>query len=304
MNHLLLLSEFLNTPWAIDPERLDVLAQVFVRWALDQPASPVVMEAVAADVSATAARRDQAQSAGGSIAVLPLYGATVQRTNLQSASGGGVASLQNFTRAFRAAVSDPSVSGILLDIDSPGGSVFGVQELANEIYQARSQKPIVAIANSTAASAAYWIGSSAGEFYVTPGGEAGSVGVYAAHRNMAKALEQQGVDTTLVSAGRYKTEGNPFGPLSDEARAHMQARIDAHYGAFTRAIARNRGTDVAAVRGGMGEGRTLNANDARAAGLVDDIATFDQVLARMSKGASRKPSRTVAMHREIDILDA
>lgn len=304
MNHLLLLSEFLNTPWAIDPERLDVLAQVFVRWALDQPASPVVMGAVAADVSATAARRDQAQSAGGSIAVLPLYGATVQRTNLQSASGGGVASLQNFTRAFRAAVSDPSVSGILLDIDSPGGSVFGVQELANEIYQARSQKPIVAIANSTAASAAYWIGSSAGEFYVTPGGEAGSVGVYAAHRNMAKALEQQGVDTTLVSAGRYKTEGNPFGPLSDEARAHMQARIDAHYGAFTRAIARNRGTDVAAVRGGMGEGRTLNANDARAAGLVDDIATFDQVLARMSKGASRKPSRTVAMHREIDILDA
>jgi signal peptide peptidase SppA len=207
-------------------------------------------------------------------------------------------------------VADDSVGGILIDIDSPGGSVFGVQELANEIYQARSQKPVIAIANSLAASAAYWIGSSASELYVTPGGEVGSIGVFAAHQNRAKALEAQGVETTLISAGKYKVEGSPFGPLSDEAKAFMQTRIDAHYGAFTRDVARNLGTNVDAVRSGMGEGRTLGAQAAKAAGMVTGVMTFDQVLQKMARDISagksnaRAGSRAAAMRRDIDILSA
>lgn len=312
MNHALLITEFLSTPWAILPERLSAIAGVLARWSEGRPASAEVMEQVRADALAIEARRGDAVRAGGNagaIAVLPFYGVSVQRTSaVQDASGSGLMSTQRFTQGFRAAMADDSVGGILIDIDSPGGSVYGVQELANEIYQARGQKPVFAVANSLAASAAYWIGSSASEFYATPGGEAGSIGVFAAHQDISKALEKEGVDTTLISAGRFKTEGNPYGPLSDEARAYMQSRIDAHYASFTRAVARNRGTDVATVRGGMGEGRVLNATDAKAAGMIDDVATFDQALGRLAKAISGKgsikPNRAAAMQRDIDILNA
>jgi signal peptide peptidase SppA len=268
------------------------------------------MAQVRADSEIMAARRDSTARTtnGGQIAVLPFYGVTTQRPPPAMASGSGLMSTQAFSGALQAAVNDDSVGGVLIDVDSPGGSVYGIQELANEIYQARSQKPIVAIANSLAASAAYWIGSAASEFYITPGGEAGSIGVFAAHQDQSKKLENEGVKTTLIHAGRYKVEGSPYGPLEDDAKAHMQARIDAYYGAFTRAVAKHRGTDVETVRSRMGEGRTYGASDAKAAGMVDDIATFDQVLSRMAKsisaGRSASKNRAAAMRRDIDILNA
>jgi capsid assembly protease len=306
MRHELLITEFLSTPWAVLPERLEAMAGVVARWANDRPASVEVMAQVKADAAAIEARRGDASRAGnGAIAVLPFYGVSVQRADPSDISGTGMMSIQKFTQAFRAAMADDSIGGILIDIDSPGGSVYGVQELGDEIYRARGSKSVVAIANSLAASAAYWIGSSAGEFYVTPGGEAGSIGVFAAHQDISKALEAEGVTTTLVSAGKYKVEGNPYGPLDDEARAYMQQRIDTYYAAFTRAVARNRGTNVDAVRSGMGQGRVLGAADAKQAGMVDDVATFDQVLSRMAKAIrGGSASKAAAMRRDIDILSA
>ena len=310
MKHALLVAEFYSTLWALTPERLAAIEAVVMRLAAGIPASPDVMRQVSIDAEAMAARRDSAArtTKGGQIAVLPFYGVATQRPPPAMASGSGLMSTQAFSGELRAALSDGSVGGILIDVDSPGGSVYGVQELANEIYQARSQKPIVAIANSLAASAAYWIGSSASEFYITPGGEAGSIGVYATHQDASKMLENEGVKTSLISAGRYKVEGSPYGPLDDEARAHMQSRVDDYYAAFTRSVAKNRGVDVDAVRNGMGEGRVYGAAQAKAAGMVDDVATFDQVLSRMAKSisASRSASknRSAAMQREIDILNA
>jgi signal peptide peptidase SppA len=310
MNHALLVAEFYSTPWAIVPERLTAIEAVVMRLAAGIAATPEVMAQVRADSEIMAARRDSTARTtnGGQIAVLPFYGVTTQRPPPAMASGSGLMSTQAFSGALQAAVNDDSVGGVLIDVDSPGGSVYGIQELANEIYQARSQKPIVAIANSLAASAAYWIGSAASEFYITPGGEAGSIGVFAAHQDQSKKLENEGVKTTLIHAGRYKVEGSPYGPLEDDAKAHMQARIDAYYGAFTRAVAKHRGTDVETVRSRMGEGRTYGASDAKAAGMVDDIATFDQVLSRMAKsisaGRSASKNRAAAMRRDIDILNA
>ena len=312
MKHALLVAEFYSTLWALIPERLAAIEAVVLRLAAGIPASPDVMHQVSIDAEEMAARRDSAArtTKGGQIAVLPFYGVSTQRPPPAMASGSGLMSTQAFSGALRAALSDDSVGGILIDVDSPGGSVYGVQELSNEIYQARSQKPIVAIANSLAASAAYWIGSSASEFYITPGGEAGSIGVYATHQDASKMLENEGVKTSLISAGRYKVEGSPYGPLDDEARAHMQSRVDDYYAAFTRSVAKNRGVDVDAVRNGMGEGRVYGAAQAKAAGMVDDVATFDQVLSRMAKSISagrsapKSASRAAAMQREIDILNA
>jgi signal peptide peptidase SppA len=140
---------------------------------------------------------------------------------------------------------------------------------------------VVAVANSLAASAAYWIGCSASEFYVTLGGEVGSIGVWQAHFDYSKALEEEGVKPTLISAGKFKVEGNPYLPLDPEAQAFMQSRVDDYYNAFIQAVAVGRGVAVDDVRNGMGEGRVLGADAALAQRMVDGIASFDDVLARM-----------------------
>ncbi len=154
-----------------------------------------------------------------------------------------------------------------------------------------------------AASAAYWIGSAAGEFYVTPGGEAGSIGVYAAHINRSAQLRKAGVDTTLVSAGKYKVEGSLYEPLSKDAERFMQSRVDDYYAKFTRAVARHRGVSVLAVRNGMGQGRLLGAQAAKAAGMVDDVATFDDVVRRLlsSRQSSSSPGSNSLRLRQLDL---
>ena len=285
MNHQLLVAEYLATPWALMPERLSAVTAVIARWSGDTRASDEVMHSVAADRNARDARRQASVSnSGGGIAVLPLYGIVTQRGNMvDDVSGPGTASTQQFSNMLLAALQDETVSQILIDIDSPGGSVYGVAELADEIGNARSHKPIVAIANSLAASAAYWIGCSASEFYVTPGGEVGSIGVWQAHQDYSKAMDDAGVKTTLISAGKFKVEGNPYAPLDEEAQGFMQSRVDDYYAAFTKAVAKGRGVPISQVRDGMGQGRVLGADAALASSMVDGIATFDDVVKKMRR---------------------
>jgi signal peptide peptidase SppA len=287
MNHQLLVAEYLATPWALMPERLSAVTAVIARWSGDARASDEVMHSVAADRNARDARRQASVSnSGGGIAVLPLYGIVTQRGNMvDDVSGPGTASTQQFSNILRAALQDETVSQILIDIDSPGGSVYGVAELADEIVSARAQKPVVAIANSLAASAAYWIGCSASEFYVTPGGEVGSIGVWQAHQDYSKAMDEAGVKTTLISAGKFKVEGNPYAPLDEEAQGFMQSRVDDYYAAFTKAVAKGRGVPISQVRDGMGQGRVLGADAALASSMVDGIATFDDIIKKMRRDA-------------------
>ena len=283
MNRQLLLSEFLTTPWALMPERLQAMAGVLTRWSAGEPPTDEAMFQIQSERVLRDTRKQMAAAnAGSGIAVLPLYGVVTQRGNMvDDISGPGSTSTQQFTSALRQVLADDTVGQILIDIDSPGGSVYGVAELASEIVKARAQKPVVAVANSLAASAAYWIGCSASEFYVTPGGEVGSIGVWQAHFDYSKALEEEGVKTTLVSAGKFKVEGNPYVPLDPEAQAFMQSRVDDYYNAFIQAVAVGRGVSVDDVRNGMGEGRVLGADAALAQRMVDGIASFDDVLARM-----------------------
>ena len=289
MNHQLLVAEFLATPWALMPERLHALASVVMRWSTGIAADVDNMVRIQADrvIRETRRQATTAQSAGG-IAVLPLYGIVTQRGNMvDDVSGPGTTSTQQFSSALRQLLADDTVSQILIDIDSPGGSVYGVAELADEIQTARAQKSVVAVANSLAASAAYWIGCSASEFYVTPGGEVGSIGVWQAHQDYSRALDEAGVKTTLISAGKYKVEGNPYSPLDEEAQSFMQSRVDDYYAAFTKAVARGRGVPISQVRDGMGQGRVLGADAALAQNMVDGVATFDEVIKKMRRAAKQ-----------------
>ncbi len=304
----LLIAEFLSTPWALMPERLNAVSAVMARWSSHAPATTEVLAGINTDKIAREARRQTANSvSGGGIAVLPLYGVITQRGNMiEDVSGPGSVSTQKFAVALRQALADESVSQILIDIDSPGGSVYGVAELADEIVAARAQKPIIAIANSLAASAAYWIGCSASEFYVTPGGEVGSIGVWQAHFDYSKALASEGVTPTLISAGTYKVEGNPYAPLDPEAQAFMQSRVDDYFLAFSKAVAKGRGVPIAQVRNGMGQGRVLGAEAAIEQHMVDGIANVDEVLIKMNRSQHDKIKqvnrRLVQAQRSLTVL--
>jgi len=283
MNPSLLLGEFLSTPWAMMPDRPQAIAGVLARWSTEQSPDDAVAFQIHTDrVLRTTRKQYAAERSGTGIAVLPLYGVITQRGNMiDNVSGPGCTSTEQFSAALRQLVADDSVGQIVIDIDSPGGSVYGVAELAEEIFQARSQKPIVAIANSLAASAAYWVGSSASEFYVTPGGEVGSIGVWQAHQDMSKALDDAGIKTTLICAGAYKVEGHPYGPLDMEAQAFMQSRVNDYYQSFAQSVARGRNVSAGAVISGMGQGRVLGADAALQQNMVDGVATFDEVLAKI-----------------------
>ena len=304
MNKQLLLSEFLTTPWALMPERLQAMSGILTRWSAGEPPSDETMFQVNTDRVLRDSRKQMAAASTGSgIAVLPLYGVVTQRGNMvDDISGPGSSSTQQFTSVLRQMLADDTVGQILIDIDSPGGSVYGVSELASEIIKARAQKPVIAVANSLAASAAYWIGCSASEFYVTPGGEVGSIGVWQAHFDYSKALEEDGVKPTLISAGKFKVEGNPYVPLDEQAQAFMQSRVDDYYNSFVEAVAIGRGVSINDVITGMGEGRVLGADAALAQNMVDGIATFDDVLAKMQ--ASIRSSRPHSQSRLKQARDA
>src|SRR3990172_13252741 len=127
------------------------------------------------------ARSERTMGSGGNaVAVIPIVGTLIPRGNMLLESSGAV-SVQRVTAAFRAALNDPEVGSILLDIDSPGGQVGGIEELSNEIYQARGQKPITAVANTLAASAAYWLARAAGELVGAPSGGGGGIGGVSIH---------------------------------------------------------------------------------------------------------------------------
>lgn len=277
-----------DTPWAIVPEALDVLIEVVAARVEDR--EPTAEEKDHALTAAAAARPPVAASSG-SIAVLPIRGILSNRMGpIQQMSGSTSAeALQN---ALAQVVADPHVSAIVLDVDSPGGGVFGIQELADAIFNAKAVKPVYAVANAMAGSAAYWLASQASEFIVTPSGLVGSIGVFAVHEDVSKADEQAGIKRTLIRAGRNKAEDAEFAPLSEEARAFAQTRIDAYYDGFTRAVARGRGVALAKARGEQfGEGRMFTASDAVARNMADRIGTMQETLDRIGKKVARASMR-------------
>jgi signal peptide peptidase SppA len=278
-------------PWAILPSKLAAIQDLL---RLRASGLTLSAEDIRARVGAVAPRQP---SMPGVVAVLPVRGVIYQRMNMLTAMSGGT-STELLGAQFRALVADPSVQAIVLDIDSPGGGVYGVPELSAEILEARKTKPVVAVVNALCASAAYWLACSATEIVMTPSGEAGSIGVYGTHEDHSGESDRDGIKTTLISAGKFKTEGNPFEPLSEDARQAIQTRVDAYYDLFVKAVAKGRGVPVSAVRNGYGEGRVLTAAAAVEANLVDRIGTLDDEVERLRKkrsSAARAESETASV---------
>lgn len=227
-------------------------------------------------------------SKGGRTAIIPVFGFMEQRQTLAGLVLGGV-STEMIGVEFMAAVNDPKVNRIILLFDTPGGSVYGVKELADLIYAARGTKDIIGVIAPMAASGGLWVASQCPVLVIQPSGDTGSLGVVAQHIDESGALEKEGiVVTTIRSSGSpYKQEGTSAEPLTADAKAYLQRRADDIFADFAGAVARGRGKSVGQVVETFGKGRLLSASEALRVGAVDHIATLSDVITKPEKISGR-----------------
>jgi capsid assembly protease len=263
--------------WAIWPQWLNAcLANVqppSVRNAADEMPESIVE----ADLQAVTKPGPKS----GRVVRVPMVGSISRRESMWTEFFGGV-TVEGMLKVLRGVAADDTIGTVLLDMDSPGGSVSGISELAAEVRSLRDKKHVVALANNMMASAAYWIGSQADELIATPDALVGSVGVFVMHEDYSAMNERVGLKVNYITAGKYKAEANPDQPLSDEARSHLQSIVDSAYDLFVSDVAKGRGVTASDVRKNYGEGRVLSAKEAKAAGMIDRVASVEETLRRLS----------------------
>jgi len=227
---------------------------------------------------------------GGNVAVIGVHGFVTRRPSFWSSLFGGC-SLVEFEQQLRAAVNDPQVSAIVLDCDSPGGSVTGVHEAFEAVRAANAVKPITATISGLCASAAYWLAAGASRIAISPSAEAGSIGVFGVHADRSAFFAAEGVTFSVFAAPAAKAEQLDVQPLTDQARAAMRQRVEGHYARFVADVATGRGTTPEAVRAGYGNGRVVGSVDALACGLVDAIETPATTIGRVVEQLSDRSRR-------------
>jgi signal peptide peptidase SppA len=222
----------------------------------------------------------------GAVAVIPIRGVIAHRMEAMAASSGG-ASCESIGRMIDQVSADDAIGAIVYDFDTPGGTYAGLPELAAKMFALRGVKKQTAMITGQCCSAGFFLASQCDEIVATTSSEIGDIGVFFAHKDLSEALAKEGIKITLVKEGKYKAELSPFLPLSDEALENLKVRAADAYGEFVKAVARGRGVTPAAVRSGYGEGRSLVAKDAKAAGLIDRVSTMEDTLARVTGSRSK-----------------
>ena len=264
-----LASRLFGTPLLIHRPKLDVILSVVGQriGMADVPALP--------PVDMAAFQRPPLATAPEGIAVIPIHGSLVKRSlGLEAASG--LTSYGEIAAMLDTALADPMVSGILLDIDSPGGEASGSFELARRVREVAAVKPVWAVANDAAYSAAYAIAASAQRLFVTETGGVGSIGVIALHVDQSVKDAKDGYRYTAITAGAHKNDYSPHEPLSDTAKSELQDEVDRLYALFTEHVAVMRGLDIASVR--ATEAGLYFGSNALTQGLADGVQTLDATL--------------------------
>src|ERR1041385_7612253 len=211
----------------------------------------------------------------GAVDVIPVFNVITQRYSWLTWLMDGTA-LDWLNAAIRESIEDTDVAAVILDIDSPGGSVDGLIEFCADFRTYAA----------TAASGAVGLWSGATEYVCTPSGSVGSIGVYAMHVDMSGAMTIAGLAVTYIHYGEYKVEGNPYEPLSEEPAAQIQLEVDYSGRKFEADVAKGRGVAASVVHEQFGQGRMLLPEAAQAVGLVDRIDTLANTVKRYQRGAA------------------
>ena len=245
------------------------------------------------------AKEQRAVATSKGVAVIPIVGSMSHRaTGIEAMSG--MTSYTTLQKQFEAAFNDPKVGSILMDIDSPGGSVAGAFDFRDYLMSKKGTKPVYALARDAMCSAAYLIGSTADKVYATQTARVGSIGVVAMHTDASGKMEKEGLKPTFISAGKFKTAGNPYEKLEGEKLKYLQDSVDESYDMFINAVADARGIDKKVIRDT--EARVYGGKKAVEIGLADGIRTYESVLAEMS--APNFTTQGIRMENELNIEEA
>lgn len=277
---------FFNQPLAIHQDMIGPISAI-----IDRHIEGVKLSDL--EIDAAIGSRDRSQTKGyeviNGVAIIPIVGVISKRMNIFSRISGGV-SVEMLQKDFIQALDDPQVKKIAFDIDSPGGTVGGVPELADVIYESRGVKPIESYVNGQMCSAAYWIGSAADKIYTTKSSVVGSIGVYTVAQDYTVMDHNRGIKIEVISAGKHKAVGHPDKHLSRDDISIIQARINDFYELFIDAVERNRSISREKAYE-LGDGTVSIGQKAVDAGLADGMAVLDPKVIGDSSGtyAEDKP---------------
>lgn len=303
--------DVLNRPWAIDPGKFQEVQDIYFTHLRGEK---IDYRGIEARIGASA-RPGLAYEIVDGVAVVPINGVLLKGGGFWAWLFGGTSTIE-VGRIFGEAISDDTVKGVILLIDSPGGMVDGTAILAQSIFEARGKKPIVSLASGMMASAAYWIGSAADKVFVADDTtQVGSIGVVITHVDYSKFEDRIGIKTTEITAGKYKRIASDAEPLSAEGRQYLQDMADYYYSIFTDQVVSNRGLsmptppqepesrDEAAVNmfdaemvvygrnlyarlDQFANGRLFIGSQGIKAGLVDGVASLPAIIKEMLGGVS------------------
>lgn len=276
------LTDIVRGPWAITPEMYQEVQAIYSRHLRGEKIDLNNLEAA---IGRPLASEPKGYEIIDGVAVLPLDGVIGKKMNLMTKISGGVSTDLAGKEVMRA-MNDPEVKGLILAVDSPGGTVDGTPDLASLVASAKDsgKKPMCAWTDGMMCSAAYWIGSAAGRVFISSEAtQVGSIGVVAAHTDYSAAEAKQGLKTTEISAGKYKRIASQYGPLTEEGRAYIQDSVDYTYSVFVDAVATHRGTSAEDVLSRMADGRVFLGSQAVTNGLADGVQSLADTIEMLKK---------------------
>jgi signal peptide peptidase SppA len=281
-----------SQPWAILPAMLETILSIASR-----ETDP---EAVAAKLGRPLENTYKTEMRNG-VAVLPMTGPVMRYANLFSKVSGAT-SIDVLATDFTEALNNPAVKAIVLEVDSPGGTVAGVNELAEMIYSARGQKPVVAYVSGIGASAAYWLASAADEIVIDATASVGSIGVVSVQSDDSERKAKAGVkEIQIVSSVSPRKRPDLS---TEEGRADVQAMVDSIAQVFVNTVARNRGVASDDVLSNFGQGGLMVGIDAVKAGMVDRVGSLESVIAGLSGHQKKGVTMTSQLKSESPELSA
>lgn len=277
-----------NQPHAVLPSTMDLVT----RWAdstlnlnlvnVSVQGAPIQAMEDDTDWAAMRAARDAERLAAAhatGVQVIPVHGLLVPRAIHMDPCETST-SYEDLRQQFTAAMADPMIEHIVMDVDSPGGSVAGCFELADSIHAWGQQKPITSIGNFGAYSAAYALSSAATSMVVSPSAGVGSIGVIARHVDVSKRNEDAGIKVTTIFAGDHKNDLSPYEPLTDQSAEFLRQMVVDSYNQFVANVARYRGIDEQAVR--ATQAQVYYGQKAVSAGLADSVEVPQEAVNRIA----------------------
>ena len=280
------LFDVLTAPWAIEPAKLLEIQAIY---AAHFRGEKMDIAAVEARLGRPLDNRPPSTpyTVIDGVAVLRVDGVMAKRANMFTGISGGV-SMQLAARDLRQAGDDPAVHSIIQVFDTPGGTVDGTQAYANVIRQVGERKKLVTLADGLMASAGVWAGTAASQIYIADATTSvGSIGVVSQHVDLSGRDAQDGIKRTEIFAGKFKRIASDTGPLTEAGRQSIQDSVDYTYSLFVQAVATQRRVSVDQVLQDMADGRMFIGEQAINAGLVDGIATLDELIIKLNQDRTR-----------------